>query len=64
MRNTLNVLMDEEEGEVDQPDTTSRSVRDTPPVPVHTPDHVPDTVTELPTVSSWVRIASRGGRGK
>ena len=63
MRNELNVLMDEEEGEVDQPDTTS-SVGDTPPVPVNTPEPVPDTVTELPAVRSSVRIASRAGRGK
>ena len=55
--------MDEEEGEVDQPDTTS-SVGDTPPVPVNTPEPVPDTVTELPAVRSSVRIASRAGIGK
>ena len=63
MRNELDVLLDEEEGDVDQPDTTS-STRDTPPVPVHTPDPVPDTVTELPAVRTSVRIASRAGRGK
>ena len=63
MRNELNVLMDEEEGEVDQPHTTS-SVRDTPSVPVHKPDPVPYTVMELSAVRSSVRTESRAGKGK
>ena len=55
--NELDVLLDEEEGDVDQPDSTT----DTPPVTVQTPDPVPDTV---PAVRTSVRIASRAGRGK
>ena len=53
--NELDVLLDEEEGDVDQPDSTT----DTPPVTV--PDPVPDTV---PAVRTSVRIANRAGRGK
>ena len=46
------------------PDTHVSGTRDTPPVPVHTPDPVPDTVTELPAVRTSARIVSRAGRGK
>ena len=55
--NELDVLLDEEEGDVDQPDSTT----DTPPVTVQTPDPVPDTVS---AVRTSVRIASRAGSGK
>ena len=46
------------------PDTGVPGTRDTPPVPVHTPNPVSDTVMEIPAVRSSVRIESRAGRGK
>ena len=55
--NELDVLLDEEEGDVEQTDSTT----DTPPVTVQTPDPVPYTV---PAVRTSVRMASRAGRGK